>query len=72
MKLINCVVERKPGERLESLINRFSKKINDEGVLKDHKLNVLSSREERKQFKLFASKRRTRKKIKRVSHAMKG
>lgn len=70
MSLINCVVVKKDYETPERLINRFNKLVNDEGVLKDHKLNVMLSRRERKQFKSFASTRRNRKKTKRINNAI--
>ena len=56
MKLIHCFVEKREYESTERLINRFNKLVNDEGIMKDHKLNVILTREERKQFKIFASK----------------
>jgi hypothetical protein len=69
---INVVVEKRDYETMESLINRFRRTVDSENVLKDHKLNVILSRTERKQFKKFASQRRNRKKVKRVATAMRG
>jgi len=63
-------VTRKPHESLEGLISRFRHKVDAEGVLKDYKLNVMFSREEREKFKMFSNKRRVDKKVKRVKEAI--
>ena len=70
MSLINCSVTKKDYESSERLINRFNKLVSDEGIMKDHKLNVVLTRQEREQFKIFASKRRDRKKTKRIKTAI--
>lgn len=66
----NITVERYANESFEAFHARFKKMVNVEGVLKDHKMNVLMSRNERKKFKQFAASRRTRKKQKRVVNAI--
>jgi ribosomal protein S21 len=63
-------VIRRQNESLEGLISRFRHKVESEGILKDHKLNVMFSREERKRFKEFSNKRRSDKKSKRVKEAI--
>ncbi len=66
----NCSVSARKGEPTDSLIRRFTRVVHRDGILKDYKLNVLLSREERANFKQFAALRRVRKKQKRVSSAM--
>lgn len=63
-------VIRRPNESLEGLINRFRNKVESESILKDYKLNVMFSREERKRFKEFSNKRRFDKKNKRIKEAI--
>ena len=71
MKIENgLIVTRKPNESLESLLNRFRNKVDAEGILKDYKLNVMFSREERIKFKEFSNKRRIDKKQKRIQEAI--
>ena len=70
MKEKGIGVNRNKGESLESLISRFRYKIDHEGILKDYKLNVMFSREERERFKEFSNKRRNDKKNKRIQEAI--
>jgi len=63
-------VVRKKNESIESLINRFRSKVVKEGIIKDYKLNVMFSREERDKFKKFSTKRRVEKKSKRIKEAI--
>lgn len=70
MKEIGIGVSRNKGESLESLISRFRHKVDAEGILKDYKLNVMFSREERLRFKEFSNKRRVEKKNKRIQEAI--
>lgn len=70
MSTTGLVITRKPNESLEALINRFRHAVDAEGILKDYKLNVLFSREERDKFKKFSTKRRSDKKNKRITDAM--
>ena len=70
MKERGIGVNRNKGESLEGLISRFRRKIDEEGILKDYKLNVMFSREERIRFKEFSNKRRVEKKNKRIQEAI--
>jgi len=63
-------VVRKKNESIESLINRFRSKVAKEGIIKDYKLNMMFSREERNKFKKFSTKRRVEKKNKRIKEAI--
>jgi ribosomal protein S21 len=63
-------VNRKKNESIESLINRFRSKVASDGIIKDYKLNVMFSREEREKFKKFSNKRRIEKKNKRIKEAI--
>jgi ribosomal protein S21 len=63
-------VYKKKNESIESLINRFRSKVASEGIIKDYKLNVMFSREEREKFKKFSNKRRVEKKNKRIQEAI--
>lgn len=63
-------VTRKQYESLDALISRFRHAVDAEGILKDYKLNVMLSREERTRFKEFSNKRRADKKSKRVNKAI--
>ncbi len=66
----NIEVTRYKDEPFEAFLARFRKTVDKEGVLKDHKMNVLMTHRERKKFKAFAASRRSRKKEKRVSSAI--
>lgn len=68
---INVEVIARKGESFESLLNRFRKAVDEEGVLKDYKLNSMMTKKERKKFKEFAADRRYKKKMKRVNDALK-
>lgn len=70
IQLTGVSVVRKQYESTEQLVNRFRSVVKEQGILKDHKLNVMMSREERKNFKEFARSRRFQKKQKRIVDAM--
>jgi len=60
------MVERRQYESFDQLLYRFRQTVEKDGILKDYRLNVMMSREERKRFKQFANDRRVQKKLKRV------
>jgi ribosomal protein S21 len=63
-------VYKRKNESIEIFINRFRSKVASEGIIKDYKLNVMFSREEREKFKKFSNKRRVEKKNKRIQEAI--
>lgn len=69
MRAVNIVVEKKMYESFESMLARFRRLVDGEGVLKDYKLNAMILKKDRKKFKEFASARRVKKKEKRILSA---
>ena len=69
LRKANIIIEKYRNESNESLISRFRKAVDVDGVLKDYKLNFIISRKERENFKKFAALRRSKKKEKRIISA---
>lgn len=68
MNVINVSVEPQKYETVYSLVNRFIRKVDADGILKDYKLSKMTKRD-RETFKKFSSDRRKQKQLKRVQAA---
>ena len=68
-KKCNCEIKVK-GNSLEEAIRKFNSEVKDSGILRDYKINVIMSREERRAFKKFIRDRRRKKKQQRILRAL--